>query len=211
MLKISVCPGGSKWNLIPMAMAASKPQVPNVDAASRQRNRRIELRVVPNYSEIISRPSGEEAERTLQIPTAAEPPQAPSPRPAAPSQDRRAPQREPAAASPSDVGAEAPRTASNLRAGRFTMTSTHPIPPSSLTALSDDELSIMGNEIFARHGQFFVAGGAMHRHFSNQAWYRPTRRDVSDELSPLEWANIRLIRAEIERRRVEAAQTPPPP
>ena len=211
MLKLSVCPGGSKWNLIPMAMAASKPQVPNVDAASRQRNRRIELRVVPNYSEIISRPSGEEAERTVQIPIAAEPPQAPRPRSAAPSQGRRTPQQESEAAPPSDARPEAPRTATNLRAGRFTMTSTRPIPPNSLTGLSDDDLSIMGNEIFARHGQVFVAGGAMDRHFSKQAWYKPSRRDVSSDLSPLEWANIRLIRAEIERRRVEAAPTPPPP
>ena len=212
MQKPSVCPGGAGWNLIPMAMAASKRLVaPDNDPASRLRNRRIELRVVPNYSEIISRPSGEEAERTVQIPIAAEPPQAPRPRPAAPSQGRRPPQQEPETAPPSDARPEAPRTATNLRAGRFTMTSTRPIPPNSLTALSDDELSIMGNEIFARHGQIFVAGGAMDRHFSKQAWYKPSRRDVSSDLSPLEWANIRIIRAEIERRRVEAAPTAPPP
>ena len=215
MLKPSVCPGGAGWNLIPMAMAASKPQVIEVDAASRQRNRRIELRVVPNYSEIISRPSGEEAERKLEIPSPEQlaPVQsvAQRPRAAAPNQDRRTPQQRPAAAPPSDARPEAPRRATNLRAGRFTMTSTRPIPPSSLNTLDDDELSIMGNEIFARHGQIFVAGGAMDRHFSKQAWYKPSRRDVSSELSPLEWANIRLIRAEIERRRVEAAPTPPPP
>jgi hypothetical protein len=59
----------------------------------------------------------------------------------------------------------------------------------------------MGNEIYARHGQIFTAGGKMYRHFTAQRWYRPSTYNVSQLLSPLEQNNINIIQAEIARRR----------
>lgn len=230
MLKPSVCPGGAGWNLIPMAMAASKPQVKEVDAASRQRNRRIELRVVPNYSEIISRPSGEAAEDQVRLPSIDPAPVLPAPvarpiesqnGPAAPAPltpKAAAPPRQatpalppaanPPAANPPAANPRAetvpertpPQEGKRLRVGRFPETSLRPIPPNSLSTLSAADLTLMGNEIYARHGQIFTAGGRMNRHFQKQRWYTPSVSNVLPMLSALEQSNIAIIQAELARR-----------
>ena len=55
------------------------------------------------------------------------------------------------------------------------------------------DLSIMRNEIFARHGYKFSAGGEMDQYFRNQNWYQAKYNDVSSLLSEIEKQNIDLI------------------
>ena len=231
MQKPSVCPGGAGWNLIPMAMAASKRLVVrDNDAASQLRNRRIELRVVPNYSEIISRPSGEAAENQLLLPSVVPAPTVPAPvarptgsqnGPAAPAPPAPRPAATPRQATPTLPPAANPPAANppaetvpertppqegiRLRVGRFPETSVRPIPPNSLSTLSAADLTLMGNEIYARHGQIFTAGGRMYNHFKNQGWYMPSVYNVLPMLSALEQSNIAIIQAEIARRQAAAS------
>ena len=62
-----------------------------------------------------------------------------------------------------------------------------------------EALNIGFNEIWARHGYVFRAGGACYRWFSRQDWYHPitsgdNEHDVLPKASKLEWENYRLIR-----------------
>ena len=54
-------------------------------------------------------------------------------------------------------------------------------------------LQIMRNEIYARHGHKFRAGGEMHTYFGKQMWYRPQYDDVTSKLTEVEQINITLI------------------
>jgi len=56
-----------------------------------------------------------------------------------------------------------------------------------------ENLKIMRNEIFARHGYKFQ--GALREHFDAQLWYKPEHDDVTDRLSEIEQINISLIKA----------------
>ncbi|PID58806.1 hypothetical protein CSB45_02060 [candidate division KSB3 bacterium] len=57
---------------------------------------------------------------------------------------------------------------------------------------SQEDLSIMRNEIFARHGHVFTRPH-MKAYFENQSWYVPRTDDVYAQLSDIEKANIELI------------------
>lgn len=59
---------------------------------------------------------------------------------------------------------------------------------------STEELKIMRNEIFARHGYIFKTA-TMKNHFSSQKWYLPTKDNVDDLLSDVERINISIIRS----------------
>ena len=54
MLRPDICPGGDSWTLIPIAMAASRPLTEDKSPAGLRQNRRIELKIVPNYEKLIS-------------------------------------------------------------------------------------------------------------------------------------------------------------
>lgn len=58
---------------------------------------------------------------------------------------------------------------------------------------SFDELKIMRNEIFARHGYIFTTD-AMKKHFSAQTWYKPSKSNVDNLLNPIEKKNISTIK-----------------
>lgn len=70
----------------------------------------------------------------------------------------------------------------------------------SCTVLDDEflikksavELSFMRNEIYAYYGIKFKSP-LLKNHFEKQKWYYPWKNDVTDYISELEWANIRLI------------------
>ena len=66
-----------------------------------------------------------------------------------------------------------------------------------LDDLSKTELFVARNEIFARRGRVFRSP-VLRRHFERFPWYRPQPGEI--RLSPLEMANVRLIREE-ERER----------
>ena len=61
-----------------------------------------------------------------------------------------------------------------------------------LSEYSKDELRLLRNEIYARHGYIFKAQD-LKNHFSQQAWYKPERTDVNSMLSAIEKENIKLI------------------
>jgi len=78
--------------------------------------------------------------------------------------------------------------------GRYPFTSQRYLTESDLRNMPSNELKIMRNEIFARHGYIFNTD-AMKRYFSRQPWYRPESNDVIDRLSPIELANVQTIKA----------------
>lgn len=186
MLRPEVCPGGDKWTLIPIAMASSRPLTADKSPAGLRQNRRIELKIVPNYEKLIS-PARKPAPAV--------------PNPPAPPNPSRSASRQAAQAA--------------LTQGRFTRTSLDLVPPETLKQFSNADLQLMVNEIYARHGEIFAAGTPRAKYFSEQPWYRPTVQDASPLLSKLEWANIDAIRKELRTRELAAegsaaSPTPPP-
>ena len=77
--------------------------------------------------------------------------------------------------------------------GKYPQSSTRQLTTSELTNLSLEELQIMRNEIFGRHGYIFKEGGEMNEYFSKQSWYKPQFSNVDSQLTPIEKSNIELI------------------
>jgi hypothetical protein len=90
-----------------------------------------------------------------------------------------------------------------LPAGTFPLVSTQVMTLTELARYAGREiysnasylkhLQIMRNEIFARYGHKFIAGGEMAKHFGAQAWYKPQFDDVTSKLTEIERINIALI------------------
>lgn len=68
------------------------------------------------------------------------------------------------------------------------------------------------NELFARHGFTFDPGGPNEKWFSQQSWYQAntalTSQQVYDRLSPLEWANVNLIKDVRQKMRERGDKNP---
>lgn len=75
----------------------------------------------------------------------------------------------------------------------FPFTASTELDIKTLEFFSKDELKIMRNEIFARHG-FIFSTDAMKKHFSAMSWYKPEQKNVDNLLSPVERHNVELIR-----------------
>ncbi|NRR92967.1 YARHG domain-containing protein [Winogradskyella undariae] len=58
---------------------------------------------------------------------------------------------------------------------------------------SENNLKIMRNEIFARHGYIFMSDSEMDHYFRKQNWYKPMHKEVITLLSKVEKNNIDLI------------------
>ena len=54
-------------------------------------------------------------------------------------------------------------------------------------------LAVMRNEILARHGYIFPTE-EWSTYFAEKSWYKPTQKEVTNQLSKIEKANIQLIR-----------------
>ena len=78
--------------------------------------------------------------------------------------------------------------------GRFPQASERLLTDSDLRYLSKEELKIMRNEIFARHGYIFQTE-AMKTYFRNQSWYSPLYSNVNAMLTGIEHKNIALIKS----------------
>lgn len=63
-----------------------------------------------------------------------------------------------------------------------------------LTNLNKQDLRIMRNEIFARHGYIFKTAD-MKQYFNQQNWYKPIYNDVTDQLSSIEKTNVEFIKS----------------
>ena len=77
--------------------------------------------------------------------------------------------------------------------GNFPQASERLLTSAELIGLSKQDLKIMRNEIFARHGYIFKTT-EMKSHFVNQTWYRGQYDDVTSYLSEIEKQNIELIK-----------------
>ena len=76
--------------------------------------------------------------------------------------------------------------------GRYPYTSQMVMTWRDLVVFSLDELDIMRNEIFARHGHTFRT--ARYRdHFNAQQWYKATTNDATNQLTEIEQLNIAQI------------------
>lgn len=67
------------------------------------------------------------------------------------------------------------------------------IPIDELSSMTEQELKIMRNEIFARYGHAFIKGGQMSNYFISQSWYYQVDRDVNQLLTEIEKQNINNI------------------
>lgn len=66
------------------------------------------------------------------------------------------------------------------------------VTDSDLSTKSKDDLRIMRNYIFARHGYIFKSPD-LREYFSKFSWYTPKYSDVNSLLTPLEQSNIKAI------------------
>ena len=127
---------------------------------------------------------------------------APAPAPAAPA----APAAAPASSSGSSHSGFTPSVPSiyagdppaevPITAGRFSTTSIRELSMSDLYGLSLDDLDIMRNEIYARHGYIF-SSDKLRRYFSAQPWYIGFNSDpksVYSEFNAVEKKNVQLIK-----------------
>ena len=57
------------------------------------------------------------------------------------------------------------------------------------------ELSVMRNEIYARHGYIFTSNMSIKRHFESKGWYYPQYYNVDNMLSKVEKWNINYIKS----------------
>jgi len=84
-----------------------------------------------------------------------------------------------------------------LPSGRFPLVSVQVMTLTELEIYAGNpirpNLQIMRNEIFARYGYRFAAGGEMAKYFSAQEWYKPQYADVTERLTETEHINIALI------------------
>lgn len=67
------------------------------------------------------------------------------------------------------------------------------LPESELNMLSSDDLKLLRNAIFAKHGYIF-SDPKLYKYFQKYQWYVPTSRDVYDDLSITEKRNIQIIK-----------------
>jgi len=93
-----------------------------------------------------------------------------------------------------------PNTFDGYVMGSYPQASTRLLRADELTSLTKAELGLMRNEIFARYGYRFRAGGKMATHFANQDWYSAQYSDVNAFLTVFEKKNIALIQSEEKSR-----------
>lgn len=82
---------------------------------------------------------------------------------------------------------------SALIKGYYPQASESILTASELSGMSKQDLLIMRNEIFARHGYIFKKK-EIQSYFTSQPWYRGQYEDVTSMLSDIEKMNIELIK-----------------
>ena len=83
--------------------------------------------------------------------------------------------------------------------GQFTQASTRILSKEDLIKTTKADLKLMRNEIFARYGLKFTAGGEMDQYFKKYDWYHAQYDNVDQFLTDIEKENINLIK-ELERK-----------
>ena len=81
----------------------------------------------------------------------------------------------------------------NTGSGKFQEASDRVLTAADIAGLSQFDLKIMRNEIYARHGYIFKTKD-MKAYFNGQSWYTPSYDNVISFLSETEKKNIELIK-----------------
>ena len=81
----------------------------------------------------------------------------------------------------------------NVDAGAFAQSSKRELKAADVENVSKYELTLMRNEIYARHGYCFK-NKEMRTYFDGQDWYIPMNVDIRTELSPTEKKNEALLK-----------------
>lgn len=99
---------------------------------------------------------------------------------------------------PFDVSAQkhAPRpySANKFVPGIYPEASKRLLKYMDVRGLTDWDLKVMRNEIYARHGYIFKTQ-EMIDYFNSQTWYYPSLRNVDHKLSEVEKKNITFIKS----------------
>jgi hypothetical protein len=82
----------------------------------------------------------------------------------------------------------------NPKTGKYPESSTRLLKAADVENLKQDELRLMRNEIYARHGYSFKLKD-MQEHFDHEAWYMPVSTNVTTQLTTTEEKNENLIRS----------------
>jgi hypothetical protein len=85
-------------------------------------------------------------------------------------------------------------TESSQGKGKYSFASERKLTAKELRNYSLNELKIMRNEIYARHGYIFASNGEMRDYFEKQDWYTPSTYDVTSKLNSIEQYNISIIK-----------------
>lgn len=86
--------------------------------------------------------------------------------------------------------------------GDYPQTSTRLLTPAEVAEIRPDYLSMMRNEVFARHGHRFKTE-SLAAHFNRQPWYKAQVDDAGPLLTEIERKNVALIR-QVEKQAKEA-------
>ncbi len=81
----------------------------------------------------------------------------------------------------------------NPKAGTYPQSSTKVLTEKDVENLKNEELRLMRNEIYARHGYSFKLAD-MREHFDKLDWYMPMAVDITPALTKIEKNNAALIR-----------------
>ncbi len=81
----------------------------------------------------------------------------------------------------------------NPKAGKYPESSTRKLVEKDVENLRSEDLRIMRNEIYARHGYSFKLAG-MREHFDKLDWYMPVAVNIKSDLTKLEKDNAALIK-----------------
>lgn len=91
------------------------------------------------------------------------------------------------------VGSLKKVSSTTTQPGRWPFASTHILTPGILGHFKKEELRIMRNEIYARHGYVF-SDEKLQDFFQSLPWYQPITDNSKVQLSPLEVFNIQIIK-----------------
>lgn len=80
-----------------------------------------------------------------------------------------------------------------VKRGLYPQGSTRKLALADLNCLTNKQLKIMRNEIYARHSYIF-SGKEMNAYFRKQPWYTPRNANVDSKLSEIEKYNIVFIK-----------------
>lgn len=81
----------------------------------------------------------------------------------------------------------------DAKAGKYSQASTRTLTEEDVENLRNEELRIMRNEIYARHGYSFKLAD-MREHFEKLDWYMPAAVDITTRLTKVEKTNAALIK-----------------